>query len=110
MPGVTYLETGPPIWFALGCTPFLFLSGKFLTFLSYAGIVILAWVSVGDAFYSPYNRIDLELEDGKLSVNRDFHQFLHDLSDERLGEASGSEEETSRIARLRRVYELPSTR
>lgn len=58
---------------------------------------------------SPYNRIDLVSQakgEVLLNVNRDFHQYIHDLSLERI--ASVADDETRRIVEgTRIVYDIP---
>jgi spermine/spermidine synthase len=105
----TAYYASPPVWFALGAIPFLVLSPGVLSSLAVVGTVAVAWVSTGDALHSAYNRIELTRPAGGdivVSVNRDFHQYLHDLSDERLA----TEPDSSLLRTLdgtRRVYDLP---
>jgi hypothetical protein len=107
-----WLGASPPIWFALGVVPLLWLRRDLLNVASAAVVVGAAWLSVSGAVFSPYNRIDLgplEIEgtglkptpraEWTLRVNRDFHQHMLDLS-------SGTEPNETRDA-VRRVYELP---
>jgi hypothetical protein len=72
------------------------------------GVVALGQFSIRDALFSPYNRIDLkEHEVGLvLSVNRDFHQAMHDLSDGRVNSAANASLASS-LRHLRRSYDLP---
>ena len=87
---ITAMATSPPWWFAVGSLPFLYLSRRVLSAIGFVGILVFTAISVNGAVFSPYNRIDIEEEDGeplKISVNRDFHQYMHDLSDARLAEA-----------------------
>jgi Spermine/spermidine synthase domain len=105
----TAYYASPPVWFALGAIPFLVLSPGILPALAVAGTVAVAWVSTGDALHSAYNRIVLTRPAGGdivVSVNRDFHQYLHDLSDERLATEPDS---TLRLTLegIRTVYDLP---
>ena len=78
----TALGTTPPVWLLLGGLPFLLLSRRLVSAVSFVVVVTLGWMSIEGATYSPYNRIDLEK--GRfgytLSVNRDFHQYMHDFS------------------------------
>ena len=87
---VTTSGSPPAVWFLLGALPFLLIDRRTLSGTALMGIVALGWLSAGDASYSPYNRIELDrLDDGdiQLWVNRDFHQYLHDLSQERIERA-----------------------
>jgi SAM-dependent methyltransferase len=83
---VAALGTTPPIWFAIAAAPLLYFSRRVLSIVSLAGILIFAWYSIEGAKYSPYYRIDITRNDEfpgrpvQVSVNRDFHQFMQDLS------------------------------
>jgi len=105
----TSFETGPHVWIALGCLPVIWLSKRPSTVICGIGACILAWISVQGAYFSPYNRIDMiatreaDHQSYMLSVNRDFHQYMHDLSDSTV-EGSDSE---SMVRTLRRVYDIP---
>ncbi len=107
---LTFSNTSPPLWFALAGIPFLMLSRKATSVAALVGVVALAWFSVGEATYSPYNRIDLTERDGdriRLAVNRDFHQYMRDLSDEKLARQDLSKEERDRAEGYRKLYDLP---
>jgi SAM-dependent methyltransferase len=75
------------------------------------GIVGLGQYSVQNAIFSPYNRILLMQDKTKLSlnleVNRDFHQYLHNLSDARLADPSLSDEDIELLKSIRNLYNLP---
>ena len=105
---VTAQGSPPVAWFIVGAAPFLILAPSLIGAVSLAGIVLATWLSGGNAFYSPYNRIDLTTAEGDLvlSVNRDFHQYMHDLSDERIA-AEEDEERRQRRILVRAVYDLP---
>jgi len=79
---VTAMQAGPAVWLLVGALPFLWLSRTLLSVVALAAVVLLGRASVGSAVYSPYNRIDLAHTDFGLSllVNRDFHQYMFDLS------------------------------
>jgi len=108
---LTWLRLSPPIWFLLGALPILILSRKITGLVSLALCVALAGLSVQGASFSPYNRIDLLPEDGsiRLSVNRDFHQFMHDLSESNLKGPKHSDEVRARLHNYRAAYDLPFT-
>jgi len=97
---VAALGTPPPVWLGLGALPFAYLSRRWWSWAALFGIVVLGQVSVRGAVFSPYNRIDVDRDSGSLtiSVNRDFHQYMHDLS-ERAG--------TARNQRGLQMYNLP---
>ncbi len=109
------LDTPPPVWIAVAVLPFLILSPRPLSFLSAIAAVGFAAVSVRGAYFSPYNRIDVRplpqpLETGEpgaadlvLSVNRDFHQYVLDLSDEAVAKTPAG----SRRRAARATYDLP---
>lgn len=101
---VSATGAGPAVWLALGVAPFMWLSRRPLTLG--AGVLVIACgaLSVRGAVFSPYNRIDIAQErDGayRLEVNRDFHQFIHDLSDERV------RSDAPLLTHLRNTYDLP---
>ncbi len=105
----TSLNAPPPVWFAMGMAPLLYLSPRLLTAGCALGVIVATWSSVGGAYYSPYNRIDLrELGQGRfrLQVNRDFHQYMHDLSAEAIG-AEPDSRERQMLTRLRDNYDIP---
>jgi SAM-dependent methyltransferase len=102
---VSATGAGPAVWLALGVAPFAWLSRRPLTLAAGALVIACGALSVRGAVFSPYNRIDIAPEPGggyRLEVNRDFHQFIHDLSDERL--RSGG---NPAALRLRPTYDLP---
>ena len=106
---VTALGTPPPIWFLVGILPFLAIGPAVLSGAAAIGIVALTALSIGDALYSPYNRIELfQLPDGdvQIGVNQDFHQYLHDLSDARVQGETDPEAKMQRSG-VRAVYDLP---
>jgi SAM-dependent methyltransferase len=86
MTAVGALGTSPPVWLALGALPLLYFSRRPASILCCAGIIALGWSSAGTAIYSPYYRIDVSHDPRfmdnplTLAVNRDFHQYAHDLS------------------------------
>ena len=97
---VAALGATPPVWLALGALPFAYLSGRLVSWTALVGLLVLGQVSVAGASFSPYNRIDIEKGQGTLtiSVNRDFHQYMHDLS-----ERAGSARNTRGV----RMYDMP---
>ena len=97
---VTALNAGPAVWLLLGAAPFLWLSRTALSAAALAAVVLLGQASVRGAVYSPYNRIDVAQTAGgvTLFVNRDFHQFMLDLS-----HVEGDE----LMSRVRTMYDLP---
>jgi len=108
--GAAWIDAGPPLWLALGCVPFCWLARGWLGVAAAAVAIWLGQQSVGAALFSPYNRIDLvhwATGESELQVNRDFHQYMLDLSDARLVDP-GLPEETRRVRReLRGLYDLP---
>ena len=108
---LTWLGLSPPLWFLLGGIPLVFLSRQWLGVFSLAVCVVLTGLSVDGATFSPYNRIDLLPEDGsiRLSVNRDFHQFMHDLSPNNLQNPAHSEAVRAKLHNYRAAYDLPFT-
>jgi SAM-dependent methyltransferase len=107
----TALYTGPAVWFALAVIPLVYLSRSISTILCGICLCALAFYSHGDAVFSPYNRIELNLKGAPntigLSVNRDFHQIMHNLSDEALNQGVYPERLEKMKKRYREVYDLP---
>lgn len=114
---LTALSTPPAVWFAVGGGLLMALSlwpprrrtptTVAVNTACLACVLILAAASSGD-IYSPYNRIDVapgEAGSIQVQVNRDFHQFIHDLSDEALAGQEGEKAEGAQ--RVRRIYEMP---
>jgi hypothetical protein len=83
---ITVAGTPPSVWLLVGGLPFLWLSRKPLAWLGLLAAVGLGQLSVRGASYSAYNRIDIVTSPGAITlfVNRDFHQYMFDLSGERL--------------------------
>lgn len=106
---VTATGVGPPVWFAVSLLPLLLLSRRTVSLVAAAGVVGFAAISTGGARYSPYNRIEvapLETGDLLLMVNRDFHQYVWDLSDERIA-AETDTADANRFRYFRDVYDIP---
>jgi len=105
----TTLDAGPPVWFLVAGVPFAVLSRRWWSWAALAGVLTLAWHSAAGAYFSPYNRIDLEpMGSGYvLAVNRDFHQFMHDNSDANLLDPRSSDSERRSAFRRRLVYDAP---
>jgi hypothetical protein len=106
---VSWFNAGPVVWLALGALPFLILSRRWVTVACLAAILGLGGYSIRGAIYSPYNRIDITRDQFGLSlaVNRDFHQYLHDLSDGQLAAIATAEPMNTTPQALRRLYDLP---
>lgn len=106
-----WMNAGPMVWLALGCLPFILLVRKPVTILLAIGIIGLGQYSVQNAIFSPYNRILLTTDKSglfmNLEVNRDFHQYLHNLSNERLSDASLSDRGREFMQAVRDLYDLP---
>lgn len=102
---VTSQRAGPLAWLTLGVLPFVWLSRRGLSIAAAVVVLALAYYSSGDAVFSPYNRIDLRGEGNqyRLEVNRDFHQYMHDLSD--AGINASPNPDSARV--LRHTYDLP---
>ncbi|QUV99902.1 methyltransferase domain-containing protein [Chloracidobacterium sp. MS 40/45] len=115
---VAALHLPPAVWFGLGLLPLAWVSRRWWAAFGIGVIMLTGWASQG-AYFSPYNRIDLATDDfftreGQppnpvarpeymLSVNRDFHQHLLDLST-----ATVSQEPPGALrARVQKIYEIP---
>ncbi len=111
MTAVNMLNTTPPVWLLLGGLPLLWLSRRVLSAVALTAVLLLAQHSVDGALFSPYNRIDLGHEELglTLSVNRDFHQYMHDLSDGALASAAAAQGPRNPKQTLRAMYDIPFT-
>ena len=109
MTALTPLGAGPPVWLLLGALPFACLSRRPLSWLALGVVVALGAVSVQGAMFSPYNRIDLRRDQGVLEVdvNRDFHQYIRDLSDQNLRAQAAGTPAQADLLRMRRIYDAP---
>lgn len=98
------LHTSPPWWFALGAIAFVLLAPRWWSIASFAGIVIIAAMAIDGARFSPYNRLDIRRDASTpgnplvLAANRDYHQYMHDLS---------ARATDPRLGWIRYHYELP---
>ena len=114
---VSAAGASPWQWMALGVLPVLWFSRTPISLASAFATLLLAGLSGRDAFFSPYNRIDIDplgagvgvgdplRRDWELSVNRDYHQRVLDLSNKRVQAAAS--DPTSRVWYRQAVYELP---
>ena len=107
------LGTPPPVWFGLGVAAFLWLSRRSaLSWIAAAVVLAMTWVSIGGAIFSPYYRIDLDVARAiagaprRLSVNRDFHQYMHDFSFRRIAALPPGPERV-KLATAEYAYRLP---
>lgn len=108
---VAWTGAGPAWWLALGAAPFAWLSGRWWAVVAAAGTVALGAFSVKAATFSPYNRITVAGSPlvMALEVNRDFHQYLHDLSDRRLADPALAAGDRAWLRSVRDLYDLPFT-
>lgn len=104
---MAWAELGPAWWLLLGGLPFVWLTRSLPAAGLLAVIVALGQFTAQGVFFSPYNRIAL-IQDAafgtELQVNRDFHQYMHDLSDRRIQAAPDPKDA---LVELRRLYDLP---
>ncbi len=107
---LAWRECGPVWWLALGCLPFVWLVRSYVAAGFMLGIVGLGLYSAQGVIFSPYNRIELQRDSPlfmELQVNRDFHQYLHDLSDRRLADPALPAEQRQFLNAIRELYDLP---
>ncbi len=110
---VSATGTPPPVWFAMGVIPVAWLSRKWTSWVAAAGVILFAFVSIRGATFSPYYRIDLDRANDitgspiRLSVNRDFHQYIHDFSRKRLLDPSLPPDLRARLRVAEIAYRLP---
>src|SRR6185436_3977515 len=118
---VSAAGASPWEWMALGVLPLLWFSRSALSLVAALAAIVLAGVSGRGAFFSPYNRIDLEARsegageairrddplrrEWEMRVNRDYHQFIADYSNARV--AAEMTHPGSRVPFYQAVYELP---
>ena len=106
-------STPPPVWFAIGVIPLAWLSRRWTSWLAAAGVIVLAFVSIRGAVFSPYYRIDIDRAMNvtgtpiQLSVNRDFHQYIHNFSFARLLDPSLPPELRKGLRIADAAYRLP---
>jgi hypothetical protein len=110
---VSATQTPPPVWFALAGLPLAWMSRRVTSWLALAAVLVFTTISIRGAIFSPYYRIDLDRADQvtgapmRLSVNRDFHQYMHDFSARRLGDPSLPSELRGRLRSAELAYRLP---
>lgn len=105
---LSWLDATPAAWLALGALPFAWLARSYLAAALAVVAIVLGQFSIRGALFSPYNRIDLEMQDQlALAVNRDFHQNLYDLSDQRFATEQMDPKYREILEELRRLYDLP---
>lgn len=107
----------PPLaWLALGVLPLAYIERSRWLIAGFAAVALAGWSHQG-AYFSPYNRIDIKSDlelpeelpaqpgapEYRLSVNRDFHQYLLNLSDSAV---DASPEHSTRPA-VQAAYEIP---
>lgn len=106
-------STSPPVWFALGTIPIVLLSRRVTDLVLMIAVVMLSAYSIQSARFSPYNRLDLFQQQTPagsqmvLAANRDFHQYLFDLSDAAVNNPGLTPQQHNNIVGLRLTYDLP---
>lgn len=105
----TFFNASPPIWFIIGALPFVWLSRKPLSIAAFCIVIILGWYSIRGAIFSPYNRIDIINNGSKitLNVNRDFHQYMHNVSDDILSSDFLDPKAKAAAIEMRQLYNIP---
>ncbi len=107
---VSWLDAGPGVWLLLGALPFVILARSAVAVAMALAVTALGWWSVQGAMFSPYNRIVLLPHSPsflELQVNRDFHQYMVDLSEKRLTSPELSAEDRASQRSLQDLYDLP---
>ncbi|MDB6128197.1 MAG: hypothetical protein JWM35_2093 [Verrucomicrobia bacterium] len=105
-----WADTGPAGWLLLGALPFAWLARSWWALGVALAIAALGAFSSRGAIYSPYNRITvLAQPDGayELHVNRDFHQYMADLSTARLSRPAVDAAQRDSLRDLQALYDLP---
>jgi len=115
MTALAALQTSPPWWLAVGALPFLWLSRRWTTVLSFLVVVALAASSIRGAQFSPYNRLDVTRDSQEaltpkvLAANRDAHQYLLDLSANALATPGLTDKQQKSLRDRDYMYRLPFT-
>jgi hypothetical protein len=110
---VSSLQTPPPVWFALGGIPLAFVSRRWTSWLALGALLAFTTLSIRGAIFSPYYRIDLDRAGDitgaplRLSVNRDFHQYVHDFSPKHLNDPALAPDVRARLTVAELTYRLP---
>lgn len=110
---VAAAQTPPPVWFALGGIPLAWLSRRWTSWIALAVLLVFTTLSIRGAIFSPYYRIDLDRAASvtgapiRLSVNRDFHQYVHDFSARRLNDPALSPAARAILRSAELAYRLP---
>ncbi|OYT71015.1 MAG: hypothetical protein CFK52_09395 [Chloracidobacterium sp. CP2_5A] len=116
MTAIAALHLPPLVWLAVGVLPLMLIHRGWWIGFGAAAIALAGWSQQG-ARFSPYNRIDVVADVGlpelppqagmppeyRLSVNRDFHQYLLNLSDR----AVAAGRENSVRPPVQAAYNLP---
>lgn len=116
--GAAALHSPPVVWFGLGLLPLAWVSRRWWAVFGIGVILLTGWTSQG-AYFSPYHRVDLTSNslfteygespnpvarpEYRLSVNRDFHQDLLDLSATTVRHESPG----ALRSRIQKIYEIP---
>jgi SAM-dependent methyltransferase len=113
MTAIAAMRTPPPMWFVIAAAPLLYFSRRLVSIISFAGILIFSWYSIHGARYSPYYRIDVtraEMFAGRpiqVSVNRDFHQLMQDLSSRTTHRPDFSQADQITLQQFAIAYSIP---
>ena len=110
---VSATRTPPPVWFAVACVPLAFVSKRWWSWAALVAVLAFTTISIRGALFSPYYRIDLDRATEisgapiRLSVNRDFHQYMHDFSEKRLADPALDPNLRARLQNASLAYQLP---
>lgn len=106
----SWFDAGPAVWLLLGALPFVVLARTGWALALAVVIASLGGWSQRGAIFSPYNRIVLLAPASnffELQVNRDFHQYMLNLSEKRLTSPELPETERASLRSLQDLYDLP---
>ena len=107
------MNTTPPVWLAVAAIPLVVLSPRWTSWVAFAGVLAFATMSIRDARFSPYNRLDLVRDQDRplkplvLQANRDTHQFLLDFSPQFVTTHRLNESDLAYFSTLEFMYRLP---
>ncbi|HEX7677637.1 MAG TPA: hypothetical protein VF713_05905 [Thermoanaerobaculia bacterium] len=110
---VSSAQTPPPVWFALGGIPLAWVSRRWSSWVALGALLLFTTLSIRGAIFSPYYRIDLDRANDvtgapiRLSVNRDFHQYVHDFSSRHLNDPALPAGVRANLRSAEFTYRLP---
>lgn len=106
----SWWDAGPGTWLLLGAVPFAVLARTWWAPVLAVTVAALGLWSGREAVFSPYNRIVVYGDPTttlELQVNRDFHQYMMNLTEAHLTSPTLNEEQRTALKDVRGLYDLP---